>query len=869
MRAPEQKARRIILSGVVQGVGFRPFIYRHAYTHKLQGWVRNASGRVEVHVQGELQHLDEFTSTLIDSAPSLSRPVLESATETAASDTRQFVILPSLADADADIHLPADLFTCEYCLEELNDPQNRRYRYPFINCTQCGPRYTLIESLPYDRPNTSMSAFPLCEACHAEYTDPANRRYHAEPVACAECGPELSYSEPGQDLVCSNEASLKLALNALAAGKVLAIKGIGGYHLVCDARNDQAVGQLRKTKPRPHKPLAVMFPAPACNSLAVVRQYLQPNDIEAQLLESPARPIVLVQNKNPRHPDQKNPRHGPGQPLDRFPVSPSPREGGDLHPSTIISTIENPVPQLSPAIAPGLNEVGAMLPYSPLHHTLLNDFGAPLVASSANISGEPVLTQNEDIEQRLAHVANAFLHHDRPIVRPADDPVFRVINTQPMPIRQGRGLAPVELELPFELESPLLAVGAHMKNTVALAWKNRVVVSPHIGEMDSPRSLQTFGQCINDLQALYQVRAEHIICDAHPGYTPSRWAHRQSLPVHDVYHHHAHASSVYSEAALKDKSLGDMLVFTWDGVGLGPDGTLWGGEALLGQPGQWQRKASFRPFKLPGGERAGREPWRSAAAICWEAGLECELDEASDPLLHSFWQQGTNAPLTTATGRLFDAAAALCGVVSQTSFEGQGPMQLEALATTYHHGGESNPANMRHRRPDKKRHRHGPSQPLDRFPVSPSPGESRDLPPFTIMPISAPSSTNSGIHTSDWAPLIKTLTNETLTQAQRATHFHQSMANALLQQAMQIRKNSSINKIGLAGGVFQNRVLTEQSITLLQENGFEVTLPLLMPVNDAAISFGQIVEYGYTRGRSHTPGCAVGPVRTPPRKNQE
>jgi len=844
-----QHARRIVLSGVVQGVGFRPFIYRHAQTHKLQGWVRNASGRVEVHVQGELQQLDEFIGTLIDSAPKLSRPVLESATETTAFDTGEFEILPSLADADADIHLPADLFTCDDCLEELNDPQDRRYRYPFINCTQCGPRYTLIESLPYDRPNTSMSAFPLCEACYAEYTDPANRRYHAEPVACAGCGPGLSYSEPGQDLVCGNEAALKLALTALAAGKVLAIKGIGGYHLVCDARNNQAVGQLRKNKPRPHKPLAVMFPAPPGNSLAVVRQYLQPNKTEAQLLKSPARPIVLVQKKRHRHPDQnrhrhldqKRHRHGPGQPLDRFPVSPPPRESGDLHPSTIISTKENQknsAPHLSPAIAPGLNEVGAMLPYSPLHHTLLNDFGAPLVASSANISGEPVLTQNEDIEQRLAHVANAFLHHDRPIVRPADDPVFRVINAQPMPIRQGRGLAPVELELPFELESPLLAVGAHMKNTVALAWENRVVVSPHIGEMDSPRSLQTFGQCISDLQALYQVKAEHIICDAHPGYTPSRWAHRQSQSVHDVYHHHAHASAVYSEAALKDKSPGDMLVFTWDGVGLGPDGTLWGGEALLGQPGQWQRKASFRAFRLPGGERAGREPWRSAAAICWEAGLECELQEPSDPLLHSFWQKGTNAPLTTAAGRLFDAAAALCGVVSQTSFEGQGPMQLEALASQKRH---RHPDQKRHRHPDQKRHRH-PDQKRHRHPR-----ESGDLHPFTIMPISAPSSTNSGIHITDWSPIIPILTDTSFNPATRATHFHQSMAHALLQQAIQIRKDSSINKIGLAGGVFQNRVLTERSITLLQENGFEVTLPLLMPVNDAAISFGQIVEYGYNR----------------------
>ena len=778
-----QQARKIILSGVVQGVGFRPFIYRHAQTYKLQGWVRNSSGRVEIHVQGEPLYLDKFVNTLIKSAPPLSQPILKSVNTSNCSDSNEFLILPSLVDADADIHLPADLFTCDDCLQELNDPQNRRYRYPFINCTQCGPRYTLIESLPYDRPNTSMSGFPLCEACNAEYTDPANRRYHAEPVACAQCGPELSFSEPGKDLLTGNGSSLKAALKALTTGKVLAIKGIGGYHLVCDARNDDAVKQLRKTKPRPHKPLAVMFPAPPGDNLAIVSLYLDPDDVEAQLLESPARPIVLVQ----RRPDC----------------------------------------DLSTAIAPDLNEVGAMLPYSPLHHTLLNDFGAPLVASSANISGEPVMTANEDIEQRLSHVANAFLHHDRPIVRPADDPVLRVINKQAIPIRQGRGLAPVEIELPFELESPVLAVGAHMKNTVTLAWKNRAVVSPHIGEMDSPRSLQTFEQCIINLQALYQVKAEHIVCDAHPGYTPTRWAHQQDLPVDEIYHHHAHASATYIDALQNNQDLDNILVFTWDGVGLGPDSTLWGGDALLGKPGQWQRIASFRPFKLPGGERAGREPWRSAAAICWEAGLEnvrqgetgkkvrpgsgreaglgqCPLDEASDPLLYSFWQQGTNAPQTSAAGRLFDAASALCGVCSSASFEGQGPMQLEALAATYIHAS-------------------------------------------TIIPTELPLSNNNGIYIADWGPLIPMLTNTSHTPAERAAHFHLSMAHTLLQQAKQVRQDTGVISIGLAGGVFQNRVLTEKSIELLTNEGFEVTLPLLMPVNDAAISFGQIVEYGYNR----------------------
>ena len=753
-----QQARKIILSGIVQGVGFRPFIYLHAQAHAVNGWVRNSSGRVEIHVQGALTNLEDFIHTLIGAAPPLSNPAIDSIDETACIDTDKFLILESQVSDDADIHLPADLFTCDECLRELNDPENRRYRYPFINCTQCGPRYTLIDALPYDRPNTSMSGFPLCEACNAEYTNPADRRYHAEPVACEQCGPTLTYSETGKENIEGNETALKAALEALSAGKVLAVKGVGGYHLVCDARSDTAVRHLRKTKPRPHKPLAVMFPAPQGDRLANIRHYLLPDEIEARLLESVARPIVLVQKK----------------------------PGGDL----------------SGDIAPGLNEVGAMLPYSPLHHTLLNDFGAPLVATSANISGEPVLTENRDIDQRLSHVAKVFLHHDRPIVRPADDPVFRVINMQPAPIRQGRGLAPVEIELPFELDSPVLAVGAHMKNTVTLAWENRAVVSPHIGEMESPRSLQTFRQCIIDLQALYQVKAEHIVCDAHPGFTPSRWARRQGLPVSEVYHHHAHASGAYVDALLKNNGMDRMLVFTWDGIGLGPDGTLWGGEALLGKPGQWQRAASFRPFKLPGGERAGREPWRSAAGICWESGLDCRLDEASDPLLFSFWQQGKNAPLTTAAGRLFDAASALCGVCTQASFEGQGPMLLEALAASH--------------------------------------GDPEDM---SATPLEL--SQTDGVYFADWQALIPILSDESRPPAERAAHFHISMAYTVLAQAKQLRDNTGVNMVGLAGGVFQNRVLTEKCIALLANAGFDVSLPLLTPVNDGGISFGQIIEYAY------------------------
>jgi len=362
----------------------------------------------------------------------------------------------------------------------------------------------------------------------------------------------------------------------------------------------------------------------------------------------------------------------------------------------------------------------------------------------------------------------------------------------------------MEIQLPFKLERPVLAVGAQMKNAIALGWDDRVILSPHIGEMDSPRSLETFKQCIENLQALYQVKVEAVVCDAHPGYTPSRWAHQSDLPVLDVYHHHAHAAAVYADAMQADETLTQMLVFTWDGVGLGPDGSLWGGDALLGHPGQWQRVAHFRPFHLPGGERAGREPWRSAAALCWEADRTCSLEPASDPLLFSFWQQRKNAPQTNAAGRLFDAAAALSGVCSKVSFEGQGPMQLEALAATHGNIGDSET-------------------------------------------ISLPINQTQDGYIVDWAPLLVMLTDEAVAIAERAARFHLSMANSLLAQAEQVREDTGVTTVGLAGGVFQNRILTEKCIELLTGRGFQVSFPEMVPVNDGGISFGQIVEFYYHR----------------------
>ena len=388
-------ARLIVLSGKVQGVGFRPFIYNLALEHKLNGWVRNCVGIVEVHVQGEHENLKTFLSDIFDKKPAQAEPKLESRTSVEFAEIKSFSILKSEHQGEANISVPNDLFLCDDCLAELNDPSDRRYRYPFINCTQCGPRYTLIKALPYDRHNTTMAGFELCPACLAEYEEPSNRRFHAEPVACADCGPSLSFHQ-NQTLVEGNKAAIKNAVEVLRQGRTIAVKGIGGYHLMCDASNTDAVARLRQNKPRPDKPLAVMFPAPLNNLFKYAEHSVNLSEGDKVFLQQPARPILLA----PKSETQK----------------------------------------LSEQIAPGLNEIGIMLPYSPLHHLLLNDFSGPLVATSANISGEPVLIDNQDVEKRLTHVADAFLHHNRPIERPADDPVYKTINGKARPIRTGRGL---------------------------------------------------------------------------------------------------------------------------------------------------------------------------------------------------------------------------------------------------------------------------------------------------------------------------------------------------------------------------------------------------------------------------------------------
>ncbi len=740
-------ARRLTLGGRVQGVGFRPFVYRLAARHRLTGWVQNRTGQVTVVVEGAAAALADFARELIQSAPPLARPEVVSETDCGPLGYSEFRILDSAEGVRPDIHIPPDQFVCEDCLAELRDPGQRRYAYPFINCTQCGPRYTIITALPYDRPNTTLRDFVLCLDCRREYENPLDRRFHAQPLACPACGPSLRFKNASTEIQGDKDA-LAAAVRGLLRGQVLAVRGVGGYHLMCDATNDAAVTRLRTRKQRPHKPLAVMFPMRGPDGLDAVARAVRLNPTARERLADPMRPIVLA----PRRADNG----------------------------------------LSAKLAPGLNDLGALLPYSPLHYLLLEACDRALVATSGNLSGEPVITDPDHAEHQLVRVADAFLHHNRPIQRPADDPVYRSTGRGTRPVRLGRGNAPLEYRLPISAPEPVLAVGGHMKCTLALAWEDRVVVSPHIGDLDSPRAQQVFRQVADDLQSLYGVQAQALVCDAHPRYASSRWAEHDGRPVTRVLHHHAHASALAGEHPDIDR----WLIFTWDGVGYGADGTLWGGEVFLGAPARWKRVASFRPFRPPGGDAAGREPWRSAAALCWASGQPWTAPVEAPELVRAAWERGLQSPVTSAVGRLFDAAAALVLDLHRTSFEGQGPMQLEAVACE----------------PDE--------------------------------PIPLPIDTDAeGVLRIDWAPLLEPLCDAGRAPEQRAGLFHDTLVAAAVEVTRRVAQDQRFDAVGLTGGVFQNRVLSERLAAALVGQGLTVRQHRIMPCNDGGLSFGQVVEW--------------------------
>jgi hydrogenase maturation protein HypF len=594
--------RRIRVAGVVQGVGFRPFVYSLACRHELGGFVLNDGEGVVVEVEGEPSALDAFTAALRDEAPGLARVDGVTARAVSATGEREFVIRASTATVRSAL-IPPDVATCDDCLSELFDPKDRRYRYPFTNCTQCGPRFTIVRTVPYDRMNTTMAGFPMCRECAREYEDPHDRRFHAEPIACPACGPQLSLP-------------LDEAVQLIRDGAILAVKGLGGYHLACDALREDAVARLRARKHREDKPFAVMTARPEL--LAEL------DEADAALLRSTERPIVLVRRR---------------------------ADSG-----------------LAASVAPGTAWVGLMLPYTPLHHLLAADVGGPLVLTSGNRSDEPIAFEDAEARERLATIADAFLGHDRPIHRRCEDSVVRAA----FPIRRSRGFAPSALPLPVAAERPIVAAGAELKSTFCVARAGEAFLSPHLGDLDSELAYRAFVDDLALFLEMLDVRPAVIAHDLHPEYLATKWALEQECELVGVQHHHAHAAACLAEHG----ETGPALALVFDGTGYGTDTTVWGGELLRADLACFERVAHLEPVPLPGGEAAIREPWRIAAVHLERLGLDVPF--ARWPAVRESLK--VNAPLSSGMGRLFDAVAALLGVRETVTYEGQAAIELEQLA---------------------------------------------------------------------------------------------------------------------------------------------------------------------------------------------
>lgn len=635
---------RLTVTGVVQGVGFRPFVYGLALQHHLTGFVGNNSGGVFIEIEGDPAHLQAFYNTLTQSPPPLAHLEKVEVTTIPVTGDEAFTIVHSESVAAAHTLISPDICICADCLRELFDPSDRRYRYPFINCTNCGPRFTIIKDIPYDRPLTTMASFPLCPDCQAEYEDPLNRRFHAQPNACPVCGPHLwlEMSDKLGVAAATGDTALRHVQQLLAEGRIVAVKGIGGFHLACDAINNEAVALLRQRKGRVDKPLAVM-----ALDVATVRQFAELSPTEEAWLTSKERPILLLKEK-------------PTCPLSRL-------------------------------IAPGNDHIGVMLPYSPLHYLLLSDLPTlpVLVMTSGNYSQEPIVKDVALARPQLAPLADAFLLHNRDICGRCDDSVLRLVALpdQPtlMPLRRSRGYAPFPVKLPVPVP-PLLAVGGELKATFCLAQEHHAYMSQHIGDMENLETLEAFAAAVTHFQTLFRLQPQTIACDLHPGYLSTHWAQAQSLPLVPVQHHHAHIAAVMAENGLDGSQ--PVIGFSFDGTGYGTDGAIWGGEVLVADYRSFERAFHLKYVPLAGGDAAVKRPYRLALAHLWAEGMPWDEDlppvlacpQTERAILHHQLTTGLNAVPTSSMGRLFDAVASLIGLRQQVSYEGQAAIELEVLA---------------------------------------------------------------------------------------------------------------------------------------------------------------------------------------------
>ena len=744
------KRIRIRYQGAVQGVGFRPHIYRLAKAHKLAGWVSNDPAGVTVEVEGKDTELDKFARESVRKAPVLARVKSAKITGVETRGEKEFVIRESGRGEVVSTQVSPDAATCADCLKELFDPQDRRSRYPFINCTNCGPRFTIIERIPYDRPFTTMKKFKMCPRCQAEYDNPMDRRFHAQPNACPVCGPKLSLlARDGKKI---KGDPVTRAAKLLAEGKIIAVKSIGGYQLACDARNEPAVAKLRARKTREDKPFALM-----ALDLAAVKKYAEVSRFEQEILFSPERPIVLLKKKR-----------------------------GSL---------------LAESVAPRQKNLGFMLPYTPLHHLLLAECKMPLVMTSGNLSDEPIAYRDQEAMTRLRRVADYFLTHNRPIFIRCDDSVVRVFERKLYPLRRSRGYAPRPLEILFPEKRPLLAVGAHLKNTFALAKAGQVIVSHHVGDLENLETLVAFEEAVEHFKSIFEIEPEMVVHDLHPDYLSTAYAHKLKIPGLAVQHHYAHAASLMAEHNLNRKVIG----VCFDGTGYGSDGNIWGGEFLVADWAGFERKAHLKYIAMPGGEKAVQENWRMGLAWLerlygpelWKLklGFLKTLDRERAELMFSAVRKGINAPLTSSMGRLFDAVSALLNLRTFANYEGQPAIELEMIAD------EKEPRwyKFNYQREDAK---------------------------IIIDP----------------GPVLRSVVEDLVRRespSKISARFHNSAAKMAAEVCLAVRRETKVNDVTLGGGVFQNFRLLTRVKDLLTKNGFRVYVHRLTPPNDGGISLGQ------------------------------
>jgi len=770
--APRPAARRRVrarVEGVVQGVGFRPYVFRLAHTLGLGGFVFNDARGVVLEVEGEDAAVERFLERLAADAPPLAIIERVFQEEVAVAGEQDFAIVDSAIGGASGTLVSPDIATCDDCLRELFDPSDRRFRYPFINCTCCGPRFTIVRGVPYDRPLTTMAGFAMCGPCHAEYDDPTDRRFHAQPNACPVCGPRVRLTDAaGAPVPFADRDALEAAARAIAGGAIVAVKGIGGFHLACRADDDAAVASLRSRKHREEKPFAVMVP-----DLVWARGLADLVLEEETLLASRVRPVVLCR---------------------RQPTAP-----------------------VAVAVAPRSANLGLLLPYSPLHHLLLADAGIPLVMTSGNVSDEPIAYDDAEAIARLSGIADLFLLHDRPIETRTDDSVVRVRGARrPMVIRRSRGYVPASVDLPVEAP-PLLACGAELKSTFCLAKGRRAWVGHHIGDLKNYETLQSFRDGIGHFERLFAVTPELVAHDLHPDYLSTSYAlERQGVATLAVQHHHAHLAACLAEHGESGPAIGAIF----DGSGYGADGTVWGGELLIGGLDGFERAGHLWPVRLPGGDQAVREPWRMACAWLSEATgrepkLPAALGSSVEPgrwrAVAGLTRGGMGAPLTTSMGRLFDAVAALCGIRPRVSYEGQAAAELEALAQ----------------------------------------GDGTGYHPFRLI-IRPPA--------GDLAPALLLDPRETVLALARdlaadvplgvvAARFHEALADATVQACSILAERRDVKLVVLSGGVFQNVRLLECAAGGLAERGLRVLTPVRLPPNDGGIAYGQAAVAASSRNR--------------------